>query len=243
VRLIGTALIIVGTAWVLRLAAWGTHVQRSIGQAPDSEPQSGPTTGGTLWDRAAGAVGMLREHRRTRQSELEVPLLLEAAARGVRSGLSTRAGLAEAADQLVGPLRDEVETLNRRVGLGVPLSEALDDWRVANPRSGLALAATSLSLGSAAGGSRAQALESVATTLREREALRAEVKSLTTQARASAAVMAATPMGFLLLVTAGGGDAAGFLVGTRFGVTCLVSGLAAEAVGAAWMAWLTRAAL
>lgn len=205
--------------------------------------------GGSLsgrWGRPTATVraviGSFRRHRRAAAVERELPVFLEGVARALRSGLSSEGAVVDSTAVLEGPLRDDVGAIGRSLDLGASLDEALGSWQRSPPHTGLALAAAALSLGATGGGGRAQAVDAVAATLRERAAVKAEVVSLSTQARASAMVMAATPVAFLVLAASADPGTAGFLLTTRFGLACLLCGLVLEASGAAWMLVLTRAA-
>ena len=104
------------------------------------------------------------------------------------------------------------------------------------------LAATALALAADAGGGAAQAVESVAATLRERHSAVEEVRVQSVQARLSAVVIALLPVGFTAwCVTT---DPAGRVVPARFGGRLVVptAGLALLAVGAWWMARIVRSA-
>ncbi|MEY2404355.1 MAG: tight adherence protein, partial [Acidimicrobiaceae bacterium] len=97
------------------------------------------------------------------------------------------------------------------------------------------LAAAALGLGAELGGAAARSLDGVAGTLRDRNGIRREVRALSAQARASAVVIGAAPVAFLLVVAAADPGALGFLVGSGFGLLCLGSGVALDAIGAWWM--------
>jgi tight adherence protein B len=75
----------------------------------------------------------------------------------------------------------------------------------------------------------------VADTLRERRALRREVRALSAQARASAAVVAVAPLGFAVVMAATDEATAAFLFGSPAGLACVVVGLGLELAGWRWM--------
>jgi tight adherence protein B len=104
------------------------------------------------------------------------------------------------------------------------------------------LAVTALALGGKAGGEVARALDRVAATLRERRELRAEVRALATQARASAGVLIVAPLAFAALVSTIEPAVAGFLLASPLGLACLAVGLALDGLGALWMAHIVDAA-
>lgn len=190
-----------------------------------------------------GRLEQLSVSRRRAATERELPAFLESLARSVRAGLSVETGARDVLATTAEPLRSDVDALLRRIEMGMPLEEALIRWKSETPSTGVDLAVSALSIGADAGGQRARAIEAVVMTLRERLALGAEVRSLSTQARASAVVMGVTPVFFLILATVADAKAAGFLIGSRFGFACLLGGLALETVGALWMLAMTRSAL
>ena len=63
----------------------------------------------------------------------------------------------------------------------------------------------------------------------------AEARALSTQARSSALVVGAAPLGYLVFASAVDARSLGALVGTTVGLVCLVTGLALEAAAAVWM--------
>ena len=76
--------------------------------------------------------------------------------------------------------------------------------------------------------------------LRDRAALAREVRALSSQARASAALMVIAPVLFLLLASVADARLPRVLFATPAGVACLVAGAALDASGAWWMTVLTR---
>ena len=99
----------------------------------------------------------------------------------------------------------------------------------------------SLDLATSTGASQVQAVEGIATTLRDRLALAAEVRALASQARASAAVLVAAPIGFAVVIALADPSTAQFLFATPTGLACLAAGLGLDATGAWWMRRLTAA--
>ena len=184
-----------------------------------------------------GSFGALRanRHRRDRHIESQLPGYLEAIARGLRTGLQLGPAAVEAAANTPPPLRNEVAPLADELSRGVRSADVFDRWARRRPQSGAGLAAAAMAFAATAGGARARAIDGVAATLRDRAALEGEVRSLTSQARVSALMIAALPAGFLLLSAGVGEHAAGFLFTTRLGLAILACGLGLDAIGALWM--------
>ena len=185
----------------------------------------------------AGALATLRvnRHRRDRVIEAQLPGFLEAIARGLRTGLQLGPAAVEAASSTPPPLRHEVAPLAAELRRGVRSADVFDRWARRRPGSGAGLAAAAMAFAATAGGARARAIDGVAATLRDRAALELEVRSLTSQARVSAMMIAALPLGFMVLSAGAGDHAAGFLFTTRLGLAILACGLGLDAIGALWM--------
>ncbi len=177
--------------------------------------------------------------RRDRRIDRELPALLEAVARSLRSGTSLVAALQEAASE-PGAAADDLAAVLDRVERGCPLGEALDRWTDRRPQPGVRLAVGVLALAGESGGSPARSVDGVAATLRERNEVEREVRALATQARTSAAVVTIAPLAFAALGLLGDGGATRWLLHTRPGVGCLLAGLTLDGVGAWWMLRLTQ---
>ena len=164
-----------------------------------------------------------------------LPDALESMARSLRSGSSLRIAIAEAGASAPPPLGEGLADAAAAAARGRPLALAIERWGGTTPGDGVPLAAAALGLGAELGGAAARSLDGVAGTLRDRNAVRREVRALSTQARASAAVIGCAPVAFLLVVAAADPTAVGFLVGSPIGLLCLACGLGLDAIGAWWM--------
>lgn len=167
-----------------------------------------------------GAVATLRTLDRRRRRELgrQIPDLCERVAAAVRAGRSLRAAIARAAEESSGPGGAELSAIRRELDLGARLEAALDAacrrTRVPELR---ALSAT-IEVQQRAGGSLATALDALAERMRAEARLRADVRSATAQARASAWLVAGLPVaGGAAFELAAPGSAAA-LLGHRLGV-------------------------
>ena len=182
----------------------------------------------------------LLRHRGHAALEAALPAAVEEVARGLRSGASLRQALEEAGRATPGPTGLELARVTAAAGQGASLTTALDWWAERSPLDSVGLVVAALGLGAETGGAQAQAIDGVASTLRQRLAAQAEARALATQARASAAVIAVAPLAFCVLASAADRRTAEFLLGSPVGLACLVAGLALDAAGALWMARLTR---
>jgi tight adherence protein B len=178
--------------------------------------------------------------RRERVSERDLPTVLESVARQLRAGGSLAQALEAASPAGPGVLHDRWTTLVELIPV-VGVATALRTWAAGAPSAstGTRLAAAALALAAETGGSPARAVDGVAATLRARRAVADELRALSTQARASALVIAVAPVVFGAAAAATD-DRTTAMLSSPTGVALLVGGLALDAVGAAWMARLCR---
>ncbi len=164
-----------------------------------------------------------------------LPDVLEATARSLRSGTSLRIAMSEAIASAPDRLRTSLHTVVAAAERGRPLVDAIDEWTATMPGEGVRLAGAALALSSELGGAAARSLDGVAATLRDRDAVRREVRALSSQARASAVVIGIAPVAFAFLSSSVDPQTLDFLLHSRAGITCLLVGVALDGLGAIWM--------
>lgn len=175
--------------------------------------------------------------RRLAERDQQLPEAMERVAAALRAGTALGPALVQVARGLEQPLGDELRRATRRLENGERVGATLDRWaREPDSSSAVVLTASALSLGAESGGEVARAVDGVATTLRERRQLQAEVRALATQARTSAWLLASAPLAFAALVATVEPGVVRFLFGSALGAACLLVGVALDAVGVAWMA-------
>jgi tight adherence protein B len=200
--------------------------------------------GARLGRRAGPPIGAVvalpfQAHRRVRsgvRDEVDaLPDVVDAIARSLRAGVAPIDALRAGA--LVAPSRlaIQLDATASAAGRGVPFADAVDRWADEATGDGPRLVAAAIAVNAGTGGEPARALAGVADTLRERRALRREVRALSSQARLSAGVIAVAPAAFGLLAAGTDRATASLLLGTPLGLLCLVTGLALEAAGWRWM--------
>jgi tight adherence protein B len=181
------------------------------------------------------------DRRRLAERDQQLPDAMERVADALRAGARPGPALAEVAQQLPSPLGEELRRAVRGLDHGEALPSVLDRWANRPDASpAVVLAASALELGALAGGGLARAVDGVAATLRERRQLQAEVRALATQARTSAWLLAAAPIAFAVLVAGIEPGVLQVLLATPLGLACLLSGLALDAIGVAWMGRIVR---
>ncbi len=176
----------------------------------------------------------LARHRRDRRTAEAVPMMLEGAAAELRGGATVERAV-DAAASGDGALAPDLRRVLARVGVGARFGDALASWPDERDIPGVRAAAGSLALAAEVGGPAADALDGLASSLRERLGAIADARALSAQARLSAVVVGAGPVGYLVLSALADPAATGRLFSTRSGQVCLVAGLLFEALGALWM--------
>jgi tight adherence protein B len=173
--------------------------------------------------------------RARRRADRALPTLLDQVTRQLRSGASLPGAVATAAS--AGP-DDATLRLSDELVAGASLAPAVEGWHQCCPTPARGLVAAALTLAGEAGGSVASVLDGVTDTLRDRIALDREVAALSSQARASAAVLVVAPVVFAGLAAAADHRVAEVLFGRPLGWACLSVGAVLDGVGALWMSRL-----
>lgn len=191
---------------------------------------------------AAAPLVVLRARRGRDRLELEtaLPALVEDVAGGVRAGLALPVALGAAAGHDHGPWNDDLEAMAAALSRGGVVGVELRRWGESQRCDGLGLTVAAMALAAEGGGTQAKALDGVAKTLRARAAIREEVVALSSQARASAMVMAVTPLAFAALAALTDPRTADFLLHDAAGVACLVGGCLLDLAAGAWMLRITN---
>ena len=209
-----------------------------VAVAPDqrSRPRGRVAEGWRPIRGATGGVSRLWGARTARIEDADTaPQTLELTARALRAGASPLTALeAVSIEMPESGLGDVV----RRVRGGLSLSEALDRWVgcIAERQTAAAL----LSLGHSSGAAMASSLDRAAASIRQRRALGDEIRALTAQSRASAAVVALAPAGFATVIAVVDREALSVLLTTTIGLVSLAVGVVLEGLGLWWMRRLCR---
>src|SRR6202030_1817355 len=121
------------------------------------------------------------------------PDALDLIGRGVKAGLPVNEALRVAGHEIADPVGSELRRAVDQVQIGVQMIDALqetaDRVRVADFR----FLVVALSLQSKTGGSLAETLANLSKVIRARKALRLKARALSSEAKASAAVLAVLP--------------------------------------------------
>jgi tight adherence protein B len=191
---------------------------------------------------AVGPVALaLARGRRERAFAAELPVALEQVAAELRGG-GTVAAAVERLATMAGAVAGDLHRVHVRTQLGLPLAVALEGWPVEHDAPGVRAAAGALSVATTMGGRAAEAIDGLAASLRHRLDAVAEARSLSAQARLSAIVVGAAPLGYLAFSSLVDPAAVTALVDTGVGRVCLGVGLTLEALAGLWIRRILRSA-
>jgi tight adherence protein B len=168
-----------------------------------------------------------------------LPAALDRVSASLRAGSTVGESLGDLAAG-PGALAPDLRRLAARTQLGVGLGDALAQWSGERPLPGVQAVSGALALAISVGGACAVALEGLGASLRAREATVREAHALSAQARLSAIVVGAAPLGYLAFVSITDPGSLDVLFATGIGRGCLVVGLGLQALGALWMRALLR---
>lgn len=115
-------------------------------------------------------------------------------ASGLRAGYSMMQTLKMVSREMPLPLSDEVHRVTMEVGIGIPIEEALNHLLQRIKSTDLELMVIAMNVQREVGGNLAEILDTIGATIRERQELYGEVRTLTAQGRISAYVITGLPV-------------------------------------------------
>ncbi|MGE8656936.1 MAG: type II secretion system F family protein [Achromobacter sp.] len=132
--------------------------------------------------------------RRVRRFEQQLPMALLMLASALRAGVALAPALRQVVADGGGPLAQEFSLMLREQRLGVPWEEALEHLSSRMAAESTTLVVAAMRLSARTGGNLAEALDSIAQTLRARLQLQDRVRVLTSQGRLQAWIVGALPL-------------------------------------------------
>ena len=131
--------------------------------------------------------------KRLQRFAAEFPNSLDVIVRGVRAGLPLVDCLKIIGAEAQEPVRSEFNTVLHDQTLGMPLDEALERLAERVPLTEASFFSIVLAIQSRAGGNLSEALGNLSKVLRDRKTMRAKIKSMSAEAKASAGIIGSIP--------------------------------------------------
>lgn len=208
----------------------------------------GALVGGSVVGIAVGVASAIapvaidRKRNAGRRTAIDGQLLdaVTAIASALRSGRSLGQALTTAADEADDPLSTILADTAHAASLGVPMDEALDRFADAVGGSDVRLVSGVLKVHRRTGGALAASLDDVARTLADRREAARELRSLTAQARLSAAILGLLPLGFFLFLSVVARRDIESAYRTTAGASAIGIGLALQGAAFVWIRRLLR---
>jgi len=140
-----------------------------------------------------------RKISRLHKMEAQLVELLQMLSSGLRAGFGLLQALEAAGEQTQAPLQTEIRRTLRDTAMGASVEQALTSLndRVGSPDFDIVI--TAILIQRSVGGNLAEILDNVANTMRERERIRGEIRTLTSQQRLTGYVIGGIPIGLLLV--------------------------------------------
>jgi tight adherence protein B len=145
----------------------------------------------------------MRQSRRAKAFEAQLSPTMLSISGAMKAGYTFAQAVDLAGKNSAPPIGSELARLTREVQLGLPMNEAFQRMVKRNESEDLRLMLVAVQIQSQVGGNLAQIIDTIEFTVRERVRIRGEIKTLTSQARASGYVLLALPFalgGILMMI-------------------------------------------
>jgi tight adherence protein B len=165
-------------------------------------PILGVLIGVIITPLAASAYLDSKARSRRNQFSDQLPDTLQMVTTSLRSGFGLPQALDAAADQSPEPMRSELQRALFEVRIGRDIGEAMTATALRMQSADFKWVAAAIQINREVGGELAQVLENVATTIRGRQKLARQVRTLTAEGRISAYVLTGLPPALALFLVA-----------------------------------------
>lgn len=153
------------------------------------------------------------------------PTALDIIIRGVRAGLPLGECLKIIANESPEPLKSEFKQINEAQQMGMTIAQATQRMAERTPCAESHFFSIALGIQQQSGGNISETLANLSRVLRERKKMKMKIKAMSTEATASAAIIACMPPGVALMVYLSNPDYISLLWTTSTGqITLLISG-------------------
>jgi tight adherence protein B len=169
--------------------------------------------------------------KRRQKMESQLAELLQMLASGLRAGFGLVQAMEQGAEQMPAPISVELRRTMRDMAMGASVEQALGalDDRVGSKDFDIVI--TAILIQRAVGGNLAEILDNVAHTMRERERIRGEIRTLTSQQRLTGYVIGGIPIGLLIIFSIVSPEFTGLLFTDPLGRMMLLAAGVLEAIG------------
>ena len=178
--------------------------------------------------------------RRSKLMHAQLTDVLSILASSLRAGHSFLQSLDLVSQEIGEPSSEEYRRLLAELRLGRELNDSLDAMAVRIGSEDFKWAIVAVKIQREVGGNLAEILDTVAATLREREAVRGQVKALSAEGRLSMYLLCGLPFAVALYMMLVNPDYLNLLWTTRMGLVMLAVGGSLMGLGILWMRKVVR---
>lgn len=169
--------------------------------------------------------------RRLARIEEQLPDAADFIARALRAGHSFSNVLQIVGNELPEPLSGEFRIAREEINYGVPLGEALHNMASRIPLTDLRYLVIAILIQRETGGNLAEIMTNLSRLMRERQALRGEIDTLTAEPKLSAVVLTLLPIALFLMVNVMNRDYMSPLYVTESGRSMLIYAVVSVIIG------------
>lgn len=137
---------------------------------------------------------------RLRKFNEQLPDMLNLTVNGLRAGYSTMQAMESVSKELPMPISDEFRRVIQEIQIGISMEVALDNLLRRIPSEDLDFVVTSINVQREVGGNLSEILDTISFTIRERIRIKGEIRVMTSQVRASGAILSMVPFGLTLIL-------------------------------------------
>jgi len=189
---------------------------------------------------AALAIGpalfvMRKRTKRLKAFAEALPDALQLLAGSMRSGFSFVQAVGAVAQESAEPMRSQLQLAFNENRLGRPLEDSLEDVADRMESGDLAWVVLALRIQREVGGNLAELLDTVASTIAERERVRREISALTAEGRMSAGFLGVLPFGLALAILVVNPSYLDPLVTEPIGIALVVGAVLLNITGFIWL--------
>lgn len=177
----------------------------------------------------------MRRKKRLRRFETQLPDVLNLLSGSMRAGFSFAQGLEAVAEEASEPSKRELQRVYAESRLGRPIEDALEDSAQRMHSIDLMWAVMAIRIQREVGGNLAELLDTVASTMTERERLRHEILALTAEGRMSAWVLGIFPPAFAVVLYMIQPDYMSVLFSNPVGILAVVVSAVMAGLGFLWL--------
>jgi tight adherence protein B len=186
------------------------------------------------------AVLNFKIHRRTKRMHGQLTDVLSILASSLRAGHSFLQSLDLVAQEIGEPSSEEYRRLLAELRLGRELNDSLDAMALRIGSEDFKWAIVAVKIQREVGGNLAEILDTVAATLREREAVRGQVKALSAEGRLSMYLLCGLPFVVAIYMLLVNPEYLSLLWSTKMGLVMLAVGGSLMGLGIIWMRKVVR---